>query len=176
MARTVPSQATRNVGDGLTAAYMNSNVRDAINFLLTPPLARVHQATGQSIANSTWTTVSFDATDWDSDSGHSNSVNNSRYTCQVPGYYRVEFVVGFGVNTVPLASIGKNGTRISGSGNAGGANAGAPWGTAKTSDEVHMVVNDYVEGFVFQNSGGAITTSVTGENVPTMRVQWIYSG
>lgn len=175
MARTVPSESTRSPGDGLTAAYMNSNVRDGVNFCLTPPLARIHQATTQSVTNNTWTAISFDATDWDSDSGHSNSVNNSRYTSQVQGYYEVNFGAGFATNTSPIAAIAKNGTRIGGTGSVGGGNA-TPNGSARTMDVVHLNVGDYVEGYIYQTSGGTISTSVTGENIPCMNVKWIYSG
>lgn len=175
MPRLVPSPATRNVGDGLTAAYLNANVRDTGNFLLTMPLCKVHQNTTQTVATGTWTAVTMDATDGDSDAGHSNTVNNSRYTCQVQGWYEICGTVAYAPNFVPLVAYAVNGTRVSGSGRVGsGSNVGTTT-SATTTDVIHLNVNDYVELFTFQNTGANAATAATAEFRSSLFVKWIYS-
>ena len=175
MPRAVPSPATRSVGDGLTAAYMNANVRDTGNFLLTRPLCRMHQNTTQTVTTGTWTAVTMDVTDGDSDGGHSNTVNNSRYTCQVQGWYRITGTVAYAPNFVPLVSYAVNGTRVKGAARVGnGSNAGTST-SASTEDVIHLNVNDYVELFTFQNTGGNAATASTAEFCSLLIVEWIYS-
>lgn len=176
MARTAPSPATRNVGDGLTAAYMNSNVRDAVTFLTTPPIARIHQNTTQNIATGTWTAVSMDGSDFDSDNGHSNSTNNTRYTCQVQGYYRVAGTSVYAPNFVPLCSYAVNGTRVSGAAQVGmGSNAGTST-SASCEDLVHLNVGDYVELMTFQNTGSTVATAATSDFRSVLTIEWRYAG
>lgn len=175
MPRQVPSPATIAVGAGLTAAYMNANVRDTSTFLLTPPLVRIHQNTTQTLTTGTWTAISMDVTDGDSDGGHSNTVNNSRYTVQVQGWYRVTGCVAYANNHVPLVSYAVNGTRVKGAARVGnGSNAGTST-SAQTEDVVHLNVNDFVELYSFQNTGGNQATASTAEFCSVLTLEWIYS-
>jgi hypothetical protein len=176
MARTAPVEASRVVGDGLTAAYMNSNVRDAVNFLATPPIARMRASGTQSIGNTTWTAINFDITDFDTDSGHSNVTNNSRYTAQVKGYYRITGTVAYAVNFVPIASYAINGSRAAAGSRVGGGTNLSTTSTADIEDIIHLSVNDYVELMTIQNSGVAAATAFSGDFGCSFSVQWLYSG
>lgn len=78
MSLPVPSELTANVGDLLAAANWNSNVRDAINFLLNEPSFSVHLATAQSIPNGAATPIAWDTVDEDNYSGY--SIGSKTYT------------------------------------------------------------------------------------------------
>lgn len=89
MSLPVPSQRTWSVSDLVTAAEMNANVRDAINFVINPPMFIGHQATPQSIGSGSFVNVALDTNDLDTYSGHSTTVNNTQYFSQLAGIYSV---------------------------------------------------------------------------------------
>jgi hypothetical protein len=49
------------------------------------PAARAKRTTTQAVATSTWTLVSFDGEDFDTDTIHDNVTNNDRLTCKTAG-------------------------------------------------------------------------------------------
>ena len=108
-------------------------------------------------SNSTWTAVSFAGTDvYDTDAFHNPSTNNSRMTIpsSKDGYYYIYGQLSWVANATGLRRIAiyKNGSLVyvselnSGS---GGAYAGIT-----ISAVLNLVATDYVELFVWQNSGG----------------------
>lgn len=160
MPLAVPSQRTWAVGDIVTAAMMNANVRDAVNFLANPPLAVVYQSVGQSIAAATNTAVNFDATTVDTYTGHSNSVNNSRYTCQAAGWHLCLGNVGWPANATGhrTARIWVNGLAVTADMFVELTNLDATNQVAETASAiVFLNVGDFVQLAVHQNSGGALT-------------------
>src|SRR6185312_17261357 len=96
---TVPILRTWVAGELVTAAYMNTNVRDAGNFLLATPTFQGRQSISQSMPNLTNTAVLFDTEIIDSDNVHSTTTNTSRYTPLTPGYYQFGGGVGWTLNT-----------------------------------------------------------------------------
>jgi hypothetical protein len=107
----------------------------------------------QSIPNITWTKVTLNAEDYDG-LGEFDSTTNYRFTAQAAGYYLV--CAGALFITVPAdkecyIAIYKNGTRVSTtqlhsshSGDVG----------ATVADILYLAAGDYVEFWVYQNSGG----------------------
>lgn len=85
----VPVPRTFVVGEVETAAYLNASVRDTSNFLLGIPIATVYQTAAQLLTSGSPSPVSFDSTAVDTYGGHSNTVNPSRYTAQVAGWYMI---------------------------------------------------------------------------------------
>jgi hypothetical protein len=170
---TVPSLRTWVAGEVVTAAYMNGNIRDALNWLLsTRPLFSAVQSVAQSLANNTWTSITFTTEILDRDNGHSTSVNTSRYTGQTAGNYRVSGVAtSVQATGQMLASIAKNGTRISGAATTA-PTTGAVAGAIALAPNVFLNgTTDYVELQGFQNSGGAVNTSLTDFS-STLTVEW----
>lgn len=172
---TVPTLRTWVAGEVVTAAEMNANVRDPLNWLLsTKALFSAVQTIAQSIANTTWTSITFTTEILDRDNGHSNSTNTSRYVAATPGYYRVTGNGAVVANSGPvLAAIAKNGTRVNGSSTLSTANAVtsnaaagalAPWVQLNGT-------TDYVELQVYQGSGGSANTSLT-ELSCALTVEW----
>lgn len=168
---TVPSPRTWVVGETVTAAKMNE-LRDALNFLLSPPLFELFHSGSISPATSTQAVVPMDSEVIDRDSGHSTVTNNSRYTSQTAGYYLVNGAVGFVSNATGKRelTILVNGTTETYPSSVPGLAAGFTGLT--TSGRVYLAVADYAELYVWQNSGGALATNTT-KGGPRFGGHWI---
>lgn len=176
---TVPSPKTWSVAERLTAAGLNLELRDALNFLLAPPLVDVYRTADKSIANSTWTLLDWDAESRDTDSMHSNSTNNSRLIAVTPGRYLVNINVAF-------ASVGTGAGRLTVRKNSAGSDTGgtrafpirlqpfqaANFNVIDANFEVDMAANDYLEAFVFQSSGAALNV-VAGLTTSFFQMRWV---
>ena len=118
----------------------------------------------QSIANNTFTALTYGSESFDTDAFHSTSTNTSRFT--IPsgkgGKYRFDAQVQF--NSVAGAEVGlrhavfyKNGAQVT----AGVLmNTSTDESTAfNISYVVELVATDYVEVFVYQTQGGSVNCS-----------------
>lgn len=91
---TVPVVPTFTAGSSPSYAVLN-NLGYAVQFLLTPPKAVLQQTNvapvsgGQAIAATTATAIIWTVAVNNSDGAWSSS-NNTRFTCQTPGYYLFE--------------------------------------------------------------------------------------
>ncbi|MFI5814856.1 hypothetical protein ACIA7S_28355 [Streptomyces sp. NPDC051643] len=180
MARTVPSIAQKNPGDFLTGAVWNANVKAMGDWLLGSssngvPRFRGHQGAAQSLADNTWTGLTLDTEDFDSDNGHSTTTSTSRYTVQVAGTYAVTGSVGFASNTTGL-----RGVRIAVSGvSVPGSAVRTPAGTTAfayglvTCCQVVCSVGDYIEVQGNQTSGAALNTNVGTDVACSLGAYWI---
>lgn len=140
---------TWTVGETVTAAMMNAHVRDNESALY-PPRAAVYRSGTATITTNTWTTVSFDSEQVDSDGLHDVVTNTSRLTVPagMGGTWRVWGKSGFAetVSAVTGLRIEVNGAlAISGKG-----------------DRIEIVLalnaGDYAELQEWQNSGGNVTS------------------
>lgn len=105
---TTPTFRDWTAGEVAAAAYLNTDVRDAGNFFLSPPSAFIYKSgADQSINNDTWTAITMNAEDFDTDSMHSTSVNTERITCVTPGIYLLHGSLRFTAN-----ATGKRGAEI----------------------------------------------------------------
>jgi hypothetical protein len=161
-------------GGILTSSQLNQ-YRDAINFTENPPILETRQSIVQSIPNATFTALLFDVNEKDSVNGHSTSVNTSRYTAVYAGWY-----VCSGAYAVALNATGNRGVRWAVNGTLLNGSDGWVPGTGTSNNTVvartkriFLNVGDYVELQAFQASGGALNTSVTGEAMSSMSVQWV---
>lgn len=119
--------------------------------------ARVYQSAHQTIPHATWTIVPFNRETFDTDSIHDNVTNNSRLTCKTAGKYLI-------IATFRWEGNGA-GTRmhiIKFNGITNYQRAGLDrLGTSKLQlsfSTVHpLAVNDFVEFWVKQDSGGALS-------------------
>lgn len=148
------------------------------DYIIDKPLAELRQATVQSIPNVTFTSVTFDAEDIDTEAGHDNVTNNSRYTVQAGkgGYYKLSG----GVSINPSATGGrstrwaKNGVAIAGSTCSLPVNSASHGSNivARTKT-VLLVPGDYIELQVFHSVGAAQNTTVTSDDQSTMNIEWL---
>jgi hypothetical protein len=171
---TVPSQTTLVVGAVLTSAVWNANVRDAVNFLLAPPMAVLRATSTQSIPDGTLTALNFDSEDKDTDSGHSTISNTSRYTSQTTGWYEMDGTYSF-ASTGGGAGSRLCGFRTNGSGNGLGYNGTVTnqQVSLTSTGKIFLNLGDYLETMVKQfNTGAALLTDVTNLGNPRMSVRW----
>jgi len=145
----------------VTAANMNTHVRDNISFLAQPPQCSCSGNT-VSLADSTDAALSAPNESFDNDSMHSTSSNTSRITINTAGRYLFTSRVRFAVNG--------SGARVTHYRVNGGTfvptNACAP-PPGGTSDALLpgvwlliLSATDYVEVGAFQNSGGALNVKL----------------
>jgi hypothetical protein len=169
---SVPVPRTWTTGEVVTAAFLNG-VRDALNFILTPPLFVGRQTVVQTAANLAWTGVTWDVEDTDTAGGHSTVTNTSRYTGQYPGWYSIESNIDWAANAAGFRSIAwrtNGGTTFGKTQIPTISGVDCAEGTAGT-----VFLNgstDYVETIIFQNSGGNLNTSRT-DGDPRTQVCWL---
>jgi hypothetical protein len=176
MPRTVPVTSQQAPGNYITGALWNAGPKALGDFTLAQPVFQGYQATAQSIPSGTWTGISIDTGVTDSDGGHSNVTNPSRYTCQVAGLYLVLGFADFVANNTGVrgSRLALNGTAIRGSQanlvtTTGSAFAAPCWAVQR------MVVSDYVEVQGFQNSGAGLNTNNGADATSQLAVFWITS-
>lgn len=168
----VPNPRTFVAGEFETASYFNA-LRDAINFLTNRPTAMVYQTAAQSLANGAFTAITMDSTILDTYGQHSNTTNNSRFTCQLAGWYSVSGGVSYLTNTTGSrgALIYKNGAALT-QATGGIVAASNALHVAMTGEFlIQLAVGDYVELYGWQNSGGALSTAGSGY-YPYLYVRW----
>lgn len=156
---TVPSQRTWNVGDLETAAYFNSNIRDAVNFLLNPPAAEIYSSTATSLPNATFTTLTLGGVLNDTDTMTSTA---NQLTIKTAGTYLIGFnaVVGVGMTAgTMLAQVLRNGTSIYEC--AATFNAVGYVTVAGSPLHFPLAVNDVLTLQAYQSSGGTLNCGGT---------------
>jgi hypothetical protein len=164
--RTDPWKA----GDQLSAEDFNE-IEYAFNFLLNPPECVIYQTAVQSVANSSFATVSMGAaytdTESDASSGETKmwnpAIDKNKITIQTAGWYEVEYHSAWAV-------VAGNDRRSRYVGLADGTRAGL-------NDDISQngIINEgtsMIETFlargstlamgVWQSTGGSINTSLTG--------------
>lgn len=124
------------------------------------PAARVTDTNpaGQDILNNVTTTLTFDAERYDPDGMHDNTVNNSRLTAPVSGFYQISGAVLWEAdpNGFRNVNISLNGTTLIAV-ETQNAVAAPGFGTAQTiSTGYYLNAGDYVELTVQQSAGGTI--------------------
>lgn len=171
---TIPSEITWTTNQIVTAAQLNANLRDAINFIITPPLAILRQTVAQTVGNATAVPILFDTEDIDRDNGHSTTTNTSRYTAQTAGYYHIDAIIAWTANaTGPRWSqINVNGVAANGR-----ITFLPPTATSiaelPVSGTVFLNVGDYAEIYGRQDSGGNLNTTVGAPNQSSMTIRWV---
>lgn len=164
MVLPVPSPRTFGVNEVENASYLNS-VRDALLFLLNPPILVVKQANAQTLTTGVWTAINQDATTVDSYGMHSNVTNNTRGTAIVSGWYRADGVVAFAASATGTrgARLAVNGTVVQGTAQFGPPTAAGSLAVAAEGTLLFLNAGDYVELQGVQNSGGNLNTLVASD-------------
>lgn len=112
----------------------------------------------QTVSNTTWTKVVLQNEEFDTNSNF-DSGTNYRFTPTVAGYYQITGSVYYGTTTGgTTVSIYKNGSEFK----RGSQNAGVSGGGSQSYVSALIYFNgstDYVEFYLYQNSGGSVTTN-----------------
>jgi len=142
---------------------------------------RLEKSGNQSIADGTFTDVTWDTEKFDTDAFHDPSSNTDRITIPAgkAGYYFISAGTRFEDNvnndTRTALRIMKNGTSVGISylQNVGNTN-GFP--TNMYSLLINLAVSDYIECNVYQNSGGAKNLNGNSESTGISYFQAVYLG
>jgi len=173
---SVPAPPVRAAGSRVTAGIYGSDVTDDVNFLTNVPLFQGYQSAAQSIPNTSLTAIAIDTTVTDTYTGHSNVTNNSRYTCQTgtPGWYLVIVSLGLAANATGsrLIEIHKNGAAIKLFQSGTDCSHTDITAAFQGITLVQLAAGDYVEGYAYQTSGGALNTVPTNTG---MSIFWIHA-
>jgi hypothetical protein len=163
MAYTTPK--TWTVGEVLTAANLNTHLRDNVSYLANPPKCRVYNSANESIPNSTDTALTFDTERFDTDTMHSTVSNTGRITFTTAGTY---LVGGHVVFNSSATGIRKLFIRMGGT---------TPLATVElvpsssfpafSIDTLYpFTAGQYVELIAYQTSGGALNVLAGGNHTP----------
>lgn len=173
---TIPVYRTWVAGEIVTAAFMNTNIRDSGNFLLSWPVFEGRQALAQAVANGASVPILLDTEDIDTDNGHSTVTNTSRYVAQTTGRYQLSGGVAFQFVAGGRRSCwwAVTGAVVNGS----QATLPAPGASdievaARTKTVFLTAPTDYVEIVAFQDSGVSANTYVTAQGQPNMAVRMV---
>ena len=141
-------------------------ITDAVNqlwLLANPPTFRIYQTTpAQSLANGAFVPINFNNEEFDTDNGHDNTTNPSRYTVVTAGVWEFGGKMSFDVAAAGgrrIAQWQKNGVVIPGS-----EHSMPPAVTASLLPVepvfVRMAVGDYIQLVIAQDSGSTLNTFV----------------
>jgi hypothetical protein len=119
------------------------------------PAFSAYQSTAQSITNSTFVKIAFQAKEFDTNACY-DAVTNYRFTPTVSGYYQISGAIAY-INTSQdaLVTLYKNGSEFKRGNYSRGANS-------CVSALVYLNGStDYVEAYTYQSSGGALNTPLS---------------
>jgi hypothetical protein len=127
----------------------------------TGPTFSAYQSTLQSVPNGSATKFQLQSEYWDTASCF-DSTTNYRFTPNVAGYYQINGNVLWASSTpISLMMLYKNGSFYQKGFQS--ANGGSYVTTASISTMVYLNGStDYVELYIFQNSGGSLNTNASG--------------
>lgn len=151
---------------GTTGTFSGAVTGSNLTIPLNPPRVSCTQNTHHDTSISGWTAVTWTETDdYDTDNMHSTSTNTGRFTANTAGLYITHFTLSWssGTTNVRGVMIRKNSAGSSTGGTLVGeqlTNATASGTAMYVGGEVPLAVNDYLEFWCFQNSGGNLTTNV----------------
>lgn len=177
MPRTAPAVAFKNPGDVISSALWNSGPKAMGDFYTAVPAFRIGQATFVTTTSANWSAMPFDVTDLDTDSGHSNVTNNTRYTGQVAGWYLIQGFVAWaaaGAQCNIWCALAVNGTLLNGSQQVL-QKQGTGLAAVSSQALVQLHVGDYVETWGRQDSGGNVNTFDGVDLRPCMQGLWMHS-
>lgn len=172
----VPPLTDRPAGTRQTAETYRQDVTSTTTFLAKPPIFQGYQSAAQSIPSTSLTTIAIDTTLVDTYLGHSNTVNNGRYTCSssAPGWYQITVSLGFTANATGsrLIEIHKNGTAVKLVQTGNDSSRTDIGACLQSTAYVLLSAGDYLEGFAYQSTAGALSTN---PNNTGMTVIWIHA-
>jgi hypothetical protein len=160
--------------EGTSAAAHNQGAAVRLNItaaiiqelqeLLTERSCTVNRQANQSIPTNIWTAIQFDTEEWDTDNIF-DPAQNTRLTCKTAGRYLISGTVRFAENTtgIRMAMICRNGSTTDRLANYfGGMDINGRWSASFTT-LVNMIVDDYIELYVWQNTGDALNLHDTSK-------------
>ena len=164
----------RSFGTGIVPGTALNQLADALRFAMSPPKVKAYQTVAQSLPNGSLTAITLDSTEFDTHTMWDAGLP-TRVTILYPGYYFVSGGVAFVLNTSSYryVRIAVNGTTLT-----DGNTAVAPVPSISTrvparATITYLDIDDYVEVYGQQASGGALNTGVAVGDASDLVVSWI---
>lgn len=118
-----------------------------------------------------WHVVALNSESYDTDGLHDTSTNNSRITCLLAGYYVIIGQIEFQENDTGIRAAGIKLNGLTYIAITHQNNVGASLHTSvQVATLYHLAVNDYVELYGYQNSGGNLNMEATSAYSPYLMV------
>ncbi len=146
-----------------------------LDAVFAPPRVQMRQTAGQTIATSSFVALTWDIEDVDNWQGHSTTVNPSRYTCRLAGWYELSGKVAWVANNTGqrASQWAVNGTGLSGSQASISSTTAGEREYVTVTMEALLAVGDYVELWAFQDTGSGLATSVANSPIQSiMHARW----
>jgi len=132
------------------------------------PACRVYHNAAQSIPNGVGTALAFNSERFDTDTMHDLVTNNSRITCKTAGIYLMSASIEYAESAVGIRAVYfilNGGTAI------GHITQNASSNMRQSASTIYSLsVNNYLECFVYQNSGGVLDINSSGNYSPEFSV------
>ena len=171
-----PFQKVWQVGEAVTAADLNANIRDGYNFALkTKPAARAYNTVGQTITNATWTNLIFSTEVFDITDNTRSNVD--RMDIVVPGLYLCTANVSFqgdSANGGRALRFTVNGTAFNGIAACAAAPAGQNTALGLTR-LIYLAKGDILRMQGYQDSGGNVGIQLSFGEINALQVAYITS-
>jgi hypothetical protein len=175
----IPTLVSQAPGNPITSALWNGTVVGGLQAAQNPVMFKGYATAQQTITSSTGGTnlVLLDSEEYDTDGAHSTTTNTSRFTCQTAGVYLCWgcwTTAETNTTGTRAAEIFKNGAQTPGSLTQLPATASNGATVCTPVVGIRLIVGDYVELNVWQNSGSTLHTSSSSVRtysvLTTMRV------
>jgi hypothetical protein len=175
----LPSPAAFSDVTEITGAFMNANLRDTVNFLAFPPMARLSNGgASQSISNTTDSPVNWASstvTSLNSDNYGGWSGSGSRWHAPVNGRYYLAGQVAWATASGGQFSAG---LRVNGGGTVWRGTRATPPTTSTqglittVEQTLRMSAGDYVEVIAAQSTGGTVALNTSAPAYSKLIALW----
>lgn len=149
-------------GETVTHTELNEQIRDNLDFLHSKDHVSVYRTANETVTDSTYGLLNWNAEAYDSNSMHDNATVNSRLRCNSDGLYLVIFKINFEIDNTGQRRVmlRENAAGSSSGGTTRGVWSGEGIATYETTVAgtrlLRLVDTDYVELFAYQNTGSSL--------------------
>jgi hypothetical protein len=161
----------------------NREIRDAISFLLKPPMFYGVNTVATTLTNNTWTPIPINSEIINTEGAamHSTVTNNTRVAITHEGWWDILAQTSWDSATLSdtnrrITNVRKNGTFwLRGrQDTTGSLSATQQWVRSPVKVSVYLFVGDYIELVQYQDSGSATmkTWISAGETQPYLTLRW----
>lgn len=171
----VPVTRTWVAGEIVTAAYMNTTIRDVDNWLLAVAILEIRQTVSQNVVTGTsFVDITFDVEDVDSTGMHSIVSLTNRATAVYPGWYDTGGAACYAANATGQRAVrtSVNATGLNASESVFGAFASVNNSIPLRGKKAFLNAGDYLTVQTWQNSGGTLATAVATSAQSSMSLSW----
>jgi hypothetical protein len=173
MAWTAP--ATYVAGQTLTAAQLNTQLRDNLLFVATAKAVSLERTSVLSVGHNSWTSVAWQVAEFETVEAWSASTNPDRITPQLAGYWLVTFKTWFAgaAGGLRAGRVVLNGTTTlhSDKREASSAPHTLP---SYTHGLVHLNgTTDYLTCQAYQDTGSALDLTITPGEATSVSLAWL---